>query len=52
MKVALFNVDTTLCAGCSLTFRRFIGGINGGESLDVKQGKVVVRFGEAGIDEK
>jgi copper chaperone CopZ len=52
MKVALFNVDTTLCAECSLALRRFLGGIDGVDSIDVEQGKIAVRFDEAGIDEK
>lgn len=52
MKVALFNVDTSLCAECSLALRRFIGGMDGVESIDVEQGKIAVRFDEAEIDEE
>jgi copper chaperone CopZ len=52
MKVALFKVDTLLCAECSLALRRFIGGMDGVESIDVEQGKIAVRFDEAGIDEE
>jgi copper chaperone CopZ len=51
MKVALFNVDTTLCAECSLALRRFIGGMDGVESIDVERGGIAVRFDEAEIDE-
>jgi copper chaperone CopZ len=52
MKVALFKVDTALCAECSLALRRFIGGMDGVESIDVEQGKIAVRFDEAEIDEE
>jgi copper chaperone CopZ len=51
MKVALFNVDSMRCAECSLALRRFIGGIDGVESIDVEQGKIAVRFDEAVVDE-
>lgn len=50
MKVALFNVDKSLCAECSLALRRFIGGMDGVESIDVEQGKIAVKFDEAVID--
>jgi len=52
MKVALFDVDKTLCADCSLALRRFIGGMDGVESIDVEQGKIAVKFDEATIDEE
>ena len=51
MKTALFNVDNTLCAECSLALKRFIGGMDGVESIDMEQGKIVVKFDEADIDE-
>lgn len=50
MKVALFSVDKSLCAECSLALRRFIGGMDGVESIDVEQGKIAVKFDEAVID--
>jgi copper chaperone CopZ len=52
MRVALFDVDKTLCADCSLALRRFIGGMDGVESIDVEQGKIAVKFDEAAIDEE
>jgi copper chaperone CopZ len=52
MKVALFDVDKTLCADCSLALRRFIGGMDGVESIDVEQGKIAVKFDEATIEEE
>jgi copper chaperone CopZ len=52
MKVALFDVDKNLCAECSLALRRFIGGMDGVESIDVEQGKIAVKFNEIEIDEE
>ena len=52
MKVALFSVDSRMCAECSLALRRFVGGMDGVKSIDVEQGKVAVRFDEAEIDEE
>ncbi len=51
MKVALFKVQNNLCAECSLALRRFIGGMNGVESIEVEQGKIAVRFDDAEMDE-
>ncbi len=52
MKVALFNVDKNLCAECSLALRRFIGGMDGVESIEAEQGKIAVKFNEVEIDEE
>jgi copper chaperone CopZ len=52
MKVALFNVDKNICAECSMALRRFIGGMNGVESIDAEQGKISVKFNESEIDEE
>jgi copper chaperone CopZ len=52
MKVALFNVGKTLCAGCSLALRRFIGGMDGVESIDVESGRIAVKFDDTEIDEE
>jgi copper chaperone CopZ len=52
VKVALFNVDKNLCAECSLALRRFIGGMDGVESIEAVQGKIAVRFNETAIDEE
>lgn len=49
MKVALFDVDKSLCAECSLALRRFIGGMDGVESIDVEQGKIAVKYDETVI---
>ncbi len=52
MKVALFNVEKTLCADCSLALRRFIGGMDGVESIDVESGRIAVKFDDTEIDEE
>lgn len=52
MKVALFNVSNNLCGECSLALRRFVGGMDGVESIDVEHGKVAVRFDEKIIKEE
>jgi copper chaperone CopZ len=52
MKVALFNVSNNLCGECSLALRRFVVGMDGVESIDVKQGKIAITFDEAAIDEE
>ncbi len=51
MKVSLYRVEQNLCGECSLALRRFIGGLDGVESIDVEQGKIAVRFDETEIDE-
>ncbi len=51
MKVTLFTVDKNLCAECSLALRRFIGGMDGVESIDAEHGKIAVKFEEAKISE-
>jgi copper chaperone CopZ len=52
MKTALFNVEKTLCAECSLALRRFIGGMDGVEEIDVESGKLAVRYDEGTIPEE
>ncbi len=51
MKVALFSVSNNLCAECSLALRRFVGGMDGVESIDMTQGKIAVKFDENEIAE-
>ncbi len=51
MKVTLFTVDKNLCGECSLALRRFIGGMDGVESIDAENGKIAVKFDEAKINE-
>jgi len=52
MKVTLFSVSNNLCAECSLALRRFIGGMDGVESIEVERGKIAVKFDETAIDEE
>jgi len=52
MKVALFGVSNNLCDECSLALRRFVGNIDGVESIEVERGKIAVRFDETAIDEE
>lgn len=51
MKTALFTVDKSLCSECSLALRRFIGGLDGVNSIDVENGAIAVKFDESEIDE-
>jgi copper chaperone CopZ len=51
MKKESFNMaQKHLCMDCSLALRRFIGGLDGVDSIDVEQGKIVVSFDENEID--
>lgn len=50
MKKAYFSVDKNLCVDCSLALRRFIGGLDGVDSIDVEQGKIAVSFDENEMD--
>jgi copper chaperone CopZ len=52
VKTAFFNVDKNLCDECSLALRRFIGGMDGVESIEAMQGKIAVKFNETAIDEE
>jgi copper chaperone CopZ len=52
MKVAFFSVSNNLCSECSLALRRFVGNMDGVESIDVERGKIAVKFDETAIDEE
>jgi copper chaperone CopZ len=52
MKVALFAVSNNLCDECSLALRRFVGNLDGVESIEVERGKIAVKFDETSIDEE
>ncbi len=49
MNKVSFNVDKNFCAECSLALRRFIGHMDGVESIDVEEGKVAISFDEVKI---
>lgn len=52
MREARFNVGKLMCAECSLALRRFIGGMDGVESIDADQGAIAIKFNEQEIDEE
>jgi copper chaperone CopZ len=52
METIAFNVGKSLCEECSLALRRFIGHMNGVESIDVEEGKFFVSFDMAKITEE
>lgn len=44
MEKISFKVEKNFCEECSLALRRFIGHMNGVESIDVEEGKIAVVF--------
>jgi copper chaperone CopZ len=53
MKKVSFKVEKNFCEECSLALRRFIGNMDGVESIDVEEGKIAVSFdGEKITEEK
>jgi copper chaperone CopZ len=46
MKVILFNIAQGRCVECSIALKRFIGGIEGVESVDVGKGTISIRIDE------
>ena len=52
MKRVLFNVGKNLCDECSLALMRFIGHLDGVESIVVEGGKIAVRFNDSMISEE
>ncbi len=44
MRKLLFNVDDRVCDECALALRRFIGHMEGIESVDVEDKKIAVVF--------
>jgi copper chaperone CopZ len=51
MKRIALNVSKDICAECSMALRRFIGKMDGVDSIDVGDGQVIVKFDEATMDE-
>jgi copper chaperone CopZ len=47
MKKLLFKVEEKFCDECALALRRFIGDMNGVESVDVEEKKIAVVFDPA-----
>lgn len=52
MKKLLVNVQKEFCEECSLALRRFIGKINGVESITTERGIIEIKFDDAIIGEK
>jgi len=44
MEKLTLNVEKNFCEECSLALRRFIGNMEGVESIDVEDGKIAVVF--------
>ena len=49
MEKISFNVGKNFCEECSLALRRFIGHMEGVESIDVEEGKIAVVFDQEKI---
>jgi len=49
MEKISFDVGKELCDECSLALRRFIGHLEGVESIDVEEGNVAVSFDDRKI---
>lgn len=52
MEKLTLNVEKIFCQECSLALRRFVGHMDGVESIDVEEGKVAVAFDESKISEE
>jgi hypothetical protein len=52
VKKVLFDVGKELCGECTLALRRFIGHMEGVDSIDIENGKVAVAFDNSKIAEK
>jgi len=52
MAKALFKVEEKFCDECSLALRRFIGHMDGVESIDVEDKKIAIVFDGAKIPEE
>lgn len=46
MKNISLNVSKDICAECSMALRRFIGKMDGIDSIDVGEGQVIINFDE------
>jgi copper chaperone CopZ len=51
MKKISLNVQSEFCEECSLALRRFIGKMNGVDSIDVESGKIVINFDDSKVME-
>jgi len=52
MKKLSLNVQKEFCAECSLALRRFIGKMDGVNSIDTENGKIVIDFDDSKVTEQ
>lgn len=52
MKKISLNVQKEFCAECSLALRRFIGKMDGVNSIDTESGKIVIDFDDSKVTEQ
>lgn len=52
MSKLMISVQQQFCAECSLALRRFIGGMDGVNSVDVEQGKIAIDYDEREMAEE
>ncbi len=52
MRKLLFKVEDQVCDECALALRRFIGHMDGVESIDVEEKKIAVVFDDAKIPDE
>lgn len=52
MRKISLNVQKEFCDECSLALRRFIGKMDGVNSIDTESGKVVIDFDDSKITEQ
>lgn len=49
MEKVIVKVEKSFCEECSLALRRFIGHMEGVESIDVEDGKIAITFDESKV---
>ncbi len=49
MKKVSLSVQKEFCDECSLAIRRFVGKMNGVDSVEVENGKIVINFDDSKI---
>ena len=52
MRKISLNVQKEFCDECSLALRRFIGKMDGVNSIDTENGKIVIDFDESKVTEQ
>jgi copper chaperone CopZ len=52
MKTKQFEANRNLCGDCSMALRRFVGNLDGVDSISVENQKIAVTFDETSADEE